>query len=212
MSENFRGNHRGWLLKTGADKPWCHQFLIALEDGHYEMGISRAYRLLTEGQYSGTTSIAINGKTESKSNNCVLDLRTGLMWSRYLSNTVGPSSNGSLYWDNHIDHLVHDGGGDPWVVNEVVTQATSNATGVIRYVDNGDNEFWLENVEGTFDTVSGYAITGSEGGGGSGTCLPTSYTTGNKEDIHYYANKCRMKSWQVITIGEFVRLMKSLRS
>ncbi len=39
-------------------------------------------------------------KRETKSNNCVQDLRTGLMWSRYLSNAgkMGAASDGLMPW------------------------------------------------------------------------------------------------------------------
>ncbi len=66
------------------------------DDGFYEMGIAKAYSVLTTGQYSGTTAIVLNGKTDNHSNNCVLDLATGLMWIRYVSASVGPASDGKL--------------------------------------------------------------------------------------------------------------------
>lgn len=37
-------------------------------------------------------------KREAKSNNCALDLNAGLMWARYVSASVGPTSNGQLVW------------------------------------------------------------------------------------------------------------------
>ncbi len=37
-------------------------------------------------------------KREAKSNNCVLDLNTGLMWSRYVSLKHGSASTGALPW------------------------------------------------------------------------------------------------------------------
>ncbi len=37
-------------------------------------------------------------KREAHSNNCVLDLKTGLMWSRYVSGNMGLASDGALPW------------------------------------------------------------------------------------------------------------------
>lgn len=42
-----------------------------------------------------TISIA---KRSAKSNNCVLDLNTGLLWSRYVSNYVGATGTGVVPW------------------------------------------------------------------------------------------------------------------
>ncbi len=61
-------------------------------------GLAKAYTILTTGQYSGTTAITINSKTDTHSNNCVLDQNTGLMWSRYATASVGPASDGKLPW------------------------------------------------------------------------------------------------------------------
>ena len=82
------------LLKTGQTT----QYDSKLDDGHYEKGVAKSYTVLTTGQYTGTTNITLNSKTDAKSNNCVLDNNTGLMWSRYRSATLGPNSNGTLPW------------------------------------------------------------------------------------------------------------------
>ena len=58
---------------------------------------------MDSGQYSGTTNITLNAKTDVKSNNCVLDNNTGLMWSRYVSASVGPGSDGKLPWTTNVD-------------------------------------------------------------------------------------------------------------
>lgn len=42
---------------------------------------------------AGTVTIS---KREAHSNNCVLDLNTGLMWSRYVADKVGPDSDGGM--------------------------------------------------------------------------------------------------------------------
>ncbi len=85
---------RGKLLKTGQ----LTQYGGYADDGFYEVGIAKAYTVLTTGQFSGTTAIVLNGKTDTHSNNCVLDQNTGLMWSRYAAASVGPASDGKLPW------------------------------------------------------------------------------------------------------------------
>ena len=53
-------------------------------------------------------------KRESHSNNAVLDQRTGLMWSRYVSGAkVGPASDGKLAWyDATLCYTLHPAGAD----------------------------------------------------------------------------------------------------
>ena len=84
----------GALLKTGQTT----QYEGYLDDGYYHKGLSKQYTVLTLGQYSLTTNITVNGKTDAHSNNCVYDQRTKLMWSRYVSGSVGPGSDGKLPW------------------------------------------------------------------------------------------------------------------
>lgn len=69
-----------------------------LDDGALRKGAAKSYTILTAGQYSGTTNITINSKTDVHTNECVLDKNTGLMWSRRLSASVGPASNGLISW------------------------------------------------------------------------------------------------------------------
>ncbi len=85
---------RGQLLKTGQVTQYGGQ----LDDGYHEKGLAKSYTILTTGQYSGTTNITLNAKTDAHSNNCVVDNVTRLMWSRYASASVGPKSNGLLPW------------------------------------------------------------------------------------------------------------------
>ena len=84
------------LLVTGQTTSY-----VDYDDGYYEKGVAKptaAYTVLSTGQYSGTTAITINAKTDTHSNNCVLDNNTGLMWSRYQAASVGPGSDGLLPW------------------------------------------------------------------------------------------------------------------
>ena len=70
------------------------------DDGDLEKGVAKDYRILTAGQYSGTTNITINGKTHALSNECVRDNRTGLMWARYVpAADIGPATDGKLFWE-----------------------------------------------------------------------------------------------------------------
>lgn len=69
-----------------------------VDDGALKKGIVKAYTALTAGQYSGTTNIVLNGKTDVHSNACVEDHNTGLIWSRDAAASVGPASDGKLPW------------------------------------------------------------------------------------------------------------------
>jgi hypothetical protein len=82
----------GNLLKTGQTT----QYGGYQDDGYFKKGISRLYTILTTGRYSGTTNITLNSKTDVHSNNCVYDQRTKLMWSRYVTASVGPASDGLI--------------------------------------------------------------------------------------------------------------------
>lgn len=87
---------RALLLKTGQTTSYGSG--SGVDDGAYEIGVAKSYTVLTAGQYSGTTNITINSKTDAKSNECVIDNNTGLMWSRTQSGSVGPTSTGTLPW------------------------------------------------------------------------------------------------------------------
>ena len=87
---------RALLLKTGQTTSYGSG--TGVDDGAYEIGVAKSYTVLTAGQYSGTTNITVNSKTDAKSNACVIDNNTGLMWSRTLSGSVGPTSTGTLPW------------------------------------------------------------------------------------------------------------------
>ena len=84
---------RGFLLKTGQTTVY-----VAGDNGTNPVGLAKAYQVLTTGQYAGNTNITINSKTDAHPNACVLDLNTGLMWSRKESASVGPASDGKIPW------------------------------------------------------------------------------------------------------------------
>lgn len=90
------GIRRARPLKTGQTTSYGSG--TGVDDGALAKGIAKAYTILTAGQFAGTTAIVVNSKTDTHSNNCVLDNNTGLMWSRYASDSVGPASNGLLPW------------------------------------------------------------------------------------------------------------------
>src|SRR3990167_10979170 len=96
MFGTYSKNKRGLLLKTGQTTSYGSG--DGVDDGGLEKGLSKSYSVLTAGQYAGTTDITINSKTDEHSNNCVVDLNTRLMWSRYVSASVGPASDGLLPW------------------------------------------------------------------------------------------------------------------
>lgn len=89
------------LLKTGQTT----QYNSELDDGYYEKGTAKSYTVLTTGDYSGTTNVTVNAKTDVKSNNCVEDDNTGLMWSRYVSASVGAGSDGKMKWTGAADDI-----------------------------------------------------------------------------------------------------------
>lgn len=90
-------NGDGLLLKTGQTTSYGSG--TGVDDGALQKGLSKSYSaVLNTGQYSGTTNIVVNGKTDVHSNNCVMDNRTKLMWSNHPSLSVGPASNGLLPW------------------------------------------------------------------------------------------------------------------
>ena len=96
------------LLKTGQTT----RYNDYPDDGYYQKGISKQYQILDMGQYTGTVNMTLNAKTDIHSNNCVKDLKTGLIWSRHVSASVGPASDGRL----------------PWTTNE-------NGEGIFSYAD-----------------------------------------------------------------------------
>jgi len=119
------------------------------DDGDLELGNAKSYTVLTTGQYSGTSNITINGKTNALSNNCVQDNRTGKMWARYVSQSdIGPAANGLLFWEqwtlaansctfNAAAKTITAAAGTPYNVNalcigrKITISGTTNNNGVV---------------------------------------------------------------------------------
>jgi len=99
MSHTF-WQYNAPLKKTGQTTAYNVAGRTSVSDGGTQYGISEAYNDLTAGQFSGTTGITVNAKTDTHTNNCVYDKRTGLMWNKDPSASVGPASNGLLFWDD----------------------------------------------------------------------------------------------------------------
>ncbi len=94
----------GKLLKTGQTT----QYSGELDDGHYEVGRTKRYLILTTGQHSGACVFTLDGKTETQSHNVVRDLETGLMWARYSSAesaSVGAGADGMCAWSGTDDDI-----------------------------------------------------------------------------------------------------------
>lgn len=66
------------------------------DNGTFQSPILHRYEILSTGQYSGTTAIILNGKTENKTNRVVIDHQNKRMWASTNSASVGASSNGTL--------------------------------------------------------------------------------------------------------------------
>lgn len=114
-----------YLLATGQTTSYGSG--TGVDDGALMKGIIKAYTILTLGQYSGTTNITINSKTDAHSNNCVVDNNTRLMWSRYASASVGPASDGKLPWTTT--------GADATAEGIFPYAAAANAAGLAGYSD-----------------------------------------------------------------------------
>lgn len=76
-------------------------------------------------------------KRAAHSNNCVLDRRTGLMWSRYTSSgeKIGPASNGQLVWyDAALCFTLHPAAADLQMIAAINTlRIVGGAAEVTRY-------------------------------------------------------------------------------
>lgn len=91
-SVSYEHKKHALILVTGQTTSYA-----TYDDGYYQKGLSKAYTVLTTGQYSGTTTLTVTN-SEAHSNNVVIDRRTGIMWSRYASSGVGAAADGLLTW------------------------------------------------------------------------------------------------------------------
>lgn len=149
---------KGQLLKTGQLTSYGSG--TGVDDGALRKGIAKAYQILTTGQYAGTKAVTINSKTDNHSNNCVLDNNTGLMWSRYVSASIGPASDGKLPW--------------------TTTGSGATAEGIFAYVAaanaanlGGYNDWRIPNMFELVSLMDGEAPTGAP----DSTAFPTWPTT-----------------------------------
>lgn len=93
----------GPLLKSGQTTDNTPAGRTAKADGGTQRGIigskaNNQYEIFTAGQYSGTTNITVNGKTDVHSNNCVFDKVTSLLWARSPSANVFGTGSQGLQW------------------------------------------------------------------------------------------------------------------
>lgn len=96
---SFRGPNYKRPLKTGQITDLTPAGRTCKDDGGEQRGPEKSYTILTTAQFSGTTAITLNAKTDNHTNNCVIDNNTGLMWTREYAETVGEKP-GELYWDD----------------------------------------------------------------------------------------------------------------
>lgn len=90
----------GRLLKSGQTTAYNVAGRTSVSDGDTEYGLNQSFTNLTTGQYSGTTGITVNAKTDTHTNACVYDQKTGITWNRDPSASVGPANNGLLFYDD----------------------------------------------------------------------------------------------------------------
>lgn len=75
-------------------------YTVQDDSQHQDKAEAHNYTVLTEGQFSGTTNIIVNGLTDTHTNEVVYDNITGRYYSREHSKSVGPLADGNLYWDD----------------------------------------------------------------------------------------------------------------
>jgi hypothetical protein len=199
-----------WLLQIGDDYIWSNDWTIAIDDGYYNIGISRSLTALTLGQYSGTSAIVVNAKTDTHTNACVQDNRTGLMWNKSPSASVGPASNGRLYWDNRVDQYAFSNNvGADFTAGKVITGAGTGKTALIRYADNTSGVLCIENPSGAFNP----GVETISAPGGEGPADLDTVTAGNQEDIFEYCLQANAVSlsgytdWRVPNLYELMTIL-----
>ena len=166
------------LLKTGQTTSYATG-----DDGDSELGVPKDYTVLSIGQYSGTSNIVINGKTHALSNNCVKDLRTGLMWARYVPTAdIGPAADGKLFWEQ-------------WPLGPKTDISFANATGIIN------------SVAGNFSTDAlcvGRKFTVSGSGSNDGTYTVTGITANNITVAEALADEVAGASVSFATVDDLI--------
>jgi len=219
---------KSWLLQTGASSPYQGYNLMPPDDGSVGMrwGISRSYEKLTQGQYGGTTSITMIGKTDLHTNSVVSDKRTGLMWTADWSKSVGPGSDGLLAWDNHCDTVLLSLGPPAGIPlhGDVVTGlggGSSFSASIRYYTQNVTGYSWylyLELFHGSIVTVNSIVLTGHRYAAGTwstvwtATMLGSSYAYATQEDIWTYvlkANEAGLaghSDWRIPNIYELMSI------
>lgn len=203
---------RHMLLRPGDPYIWDGDYILHYnDDGFYQKGISKSYTTYSTGQYSGQTNIVINGSTDEHTNSVVVDNRTGLMWNKSVPYSIGPYSDGRLYWDDHVHVIKHGGSGTTFSVNDVITQLNTTYDAAIRYVLETTKLIGIYNATTyPFSTVAANTITGAITGGPS--CVVW-YREGAKEDIWQYAYEANNSSlsghsdWRVPNAMEMLTIM-----
>lgn len=97
----------GPLLKTGQTTDFTPAGRTTKDDGGFRLGIPGSladdqYLVLTTGNFSGTTAITVNGKTDTHTNECVFDKVTSLMWNRDISDSVFGVGTEDLFWSDVV--------------------------------------------------------------------------------------------------------------
>lgn len=153
------------------------------DDGDLELGIEKDYTVLSIGQYSGTSNIVINGKTHALSNNCVKDLRTGLMWARYVPTAdIGPAADGQLFWEQ-------------WTLGPKIDISFTNATSIIN------------SVAGDFDALAlcvGRKFTVSGSGSNDGDYTVTAIDANNITVAEALVNEVAGASVSFATVDDLI--------
>lgn len=100
MVDFFNTLDKSPLLVTGQTTDYTPSGRTCTDDGGEQRGKAPSYTIYSTGQYSGTTSVTVNGKTDTHSNGAVLDDVTGCMWSQTVTDNVYGAGTENLLWDD----------------------------------------------------------------------------------------------------------------